>query len=223
LKRKAVGKKIDPFTLPELQAIFDPLKFETTPARHSPDTAMPWISLIALYSGLRLEEVAQMDVADIHEQDGILCFDVHNGARHQLKNETSARLVPVHSALLSFGLLRYRDSLPHDGRLFPGLVARGSKGNKLSARAGEMFRKHIDRLGIREKAEQEKRKVCFHSFRKNAGGSMERHGASESDAGRVLGHALGMTFGTYSRPVLERVQDTVERIRYEGLKLPAAK
>jgi hypothetical protein len=50
---------------------------------------------------------------------------------------------------------------------------------------------------------------------------MDRHGASESDAGRVLGHALGMTFGTYSKPVLERVQETVERIRYEGLKLAA--
>jgi hypothetical protein len=67
------------------------------------------------------------------------------------------------------------------------------------------------------------RRVCFHSFRKNAGGAMERGGASESDAGRVLGHALGMTFGTYSKPVLERVKETVERISYKGLKVPTAR
>jgi integrase len=223
LKRKAIGKKIDPFTMPELQTIFAPFKFEISPARHSPATALPWISLIALYNGLCLEEIAQMDVADMHEQDGILVFDVHNGARHQLKNERARpRLVPVHSALLSFGLLRYRDSLPRDGLLFPGLVRRASKGDKIGVRIGEMFGKHIARLEISQKAKEEKRKVSFHSFRKNAGGAMERGGASESDAGRVLGHALGMTFGTYSRPVLERVQETVERIQFPGLLLPTA-
>jgi hypothetical protein len=220
LKRKAIGKKIDPFTMPELQTTF---KFEISPAKHSPATALPWISLIALYNGLCLEEIAQMDVADMHEQDGILVFDVHNGARHQLKNERARpRLVPVHSALLSFGLLRYRDSLPRDGLLFPGLVRRASKGDKIGVRIGEMFGKHIARLEISQKAKEEKRKVSFHSFRKNAGGAMERGGASESDAGRVLGHALGMTFGTYSRPVLERVQETVERIQFPGLLLPTA-
>jgi integrase len=128
----------------------------------------------------------------------------------------------VHSALLSFGLLRYRNSLPRDGLLFPGLVRRESKGDKLSSRPGEIFGKHIRRLEIQQKAEQEKRKVAFHSLRKNAGEAMERGGASESDAGRVLGHTLGMTFGTYSRPVLERVQETVERIQFPGLKLPTA-
>jgi integrase len=221
LKRKVVGKKIDPFTMPELQTIFAPFKFEISPARHSPATALPWISLIALYNGLCLEEIAQMDVADMHEQDGILVFDVHNGARHQLKNERARpRLVPVHSALLSFGLLRYRDNLPRDGLLFPGLVRRASNGNKIGKRIGEMFSKHIARLKITQKAKEEKRKVSFHSLRKNAGGAMERGGASESDAGRVLGHALGMTFGTYSRPVLERVQETVERIKFPGLRLP---
>jgi integrase len=222
LRRKVGGQKYAPFTMPELESLFGSFTFEA-PKRHSPESALPWASLIALYSGLRLEEIAQLDVADIHPQDGIMVFEIHNGARNHLKNETSERLVPVHSELIRLGLLRYRDSLPKDGLLFPGLKRRTSKGGKIGARIGELFRKRIEALGIKQKAAKDNRRICFHSLRKNAGGAMERGGASESDSGRVLGHALGMTFGTYSQPVLERVQETVERIQYPGLRIEVAK
>jgi integrase len=222
-RRKAGGQKYAPFTMPELESLFGSFTFELAPKQHTPESALPWAALIGLYSGLRLEEIAQLDVADIHPQGGIMVFEIHNGARNHLKNETSVRSVPVHSELIRLGLLRYRDSLPTDGLLFPGLKRRASKDNKLGARLGELFRKKLVALEIKQKAEQDNRRVCFHSLRKNAGGAMERGGAAESDAGRVLGHALGMTFGTYSQAVLERMQETVERIRYEGLKIPAAK
>ena len=169
------------------------------------------------------QAIAQLDVADVHPQDGMVVLDIHNGARNHLKNYRSTpRLVPVHSELVQLGLLRYRDSLPKDGLLFPGLKRRPSKDNKIGARITELFGKRLKDLGIKQKAKEEKRKVSFHSLRKNAGCAMERGGAAESDAGRVLGHVLGMTFGTYSQPVLERVQETVERISYPGLNIPAA-
>jgi integrase len=223
LKRKAGGQKYAPLTMPELQSLFGSFTFELAPKQHTPESALPWAALIGLYSGLRLEEIAQLDVADVHPQDGIMVFEIHNGSSNHLKNGTSERLVPVHSELIRFGLLDYRDALPKDGILFPGLSRRASKGGKIGPRLGELFRKRLERLEIKQKAERDNRRVCFHSLRKNAGGAMERGGASESDAGRVLGHALGMTFGTYSQPVLKRVQETIERIRYEGLKLPASK
>jgi integrase len=223
LKRKAGGQKYAPLTMPELQSLFGSFTFELAPKQHTPESALPWAAVIGLYSGLRLEEIAQLDVADVHPQNGIMVFDIHNGSRNHLKNGTSERLVPVHSELIGLGLLDYRDSLPKDGLLFPGLSRRASKGGKIGPRLGELFRKRLERLEIKQKAERDNRRVCFHSLRKNAGGALERGGASESDAKRVLGHALGMTFGTYSQPVLERVQETVERIRYEGLKLPTPK
>jgi hypothetical protein len=50
-KKKAVGQKIAPFTMAELQTLFDSFKFEVAPKRHSPESASPWAALIGLYSG----------------------------------------------------------------------------------------------------------------------------------------------------------------------------
>jgi hypothetical protein len=46
-----------PFETAELQTLFDALPRDVTPKKHSPETALPWVSLIALYSGARLEEL----------------------------------------------------------------------------------------------------------------------------------------------------------------------
>jgi integrase len=35
-----------------------------------------WIPLIALFSGMRLNEICQMDTADVQEIEGTLCFSV---------------------------------------------------------------------------------------------------------------------------------------------------
>jgi hypothetical protein len=48
-----------------------------------------------------------------------------------------------------FPLLQYVAALPQDGPLFPGLVRRASKGGKIGARLGELFRDKLDALGLR--------------------------------------------------------------------------
>ena len=60
-----------------------------------------------------------------------------------------ARLVPVHSELVRAGLLQYVAALPQDGPLFLGLVRRASKGGKIGARLGELFRDKLDALGLK--------------------------------------------------------------------------
>jgi hypothetical protein len=42
-------------------------------------------------------------------------------AKHHLKNESSARVVPVHSEIARAGFFDYVAALPADGLLFPGL------------------------------------------------------------------------------------------------------
>jgi integrase len=67
-KRKAGGESYEAFTAPELQTLFDALPREIAPAKHTPETALPWVSLIAAYTGMRLEEIAQLQGGDIREQ-----------------------------------------------------------------------------------------------------------------------------------------------------------
>jgi hypothetical protein len=110
-RTKATGSSYQPFTVTELQTLFDAMPREVRPKKHTPETALPWVALMALYTGMRLEEVAQLTTADVREETAngarVWCIDVHNGGDNKLKNETSARLIPVHSELVRLGLLDY--------------------------------------------------------------------------------------------------------------------
>jgi integrase len=214
LKAKAAGESYQPFTTEELQKLFAALPREIKPAKHTPESALPWVALIAAYTGCRLEEIAQLAAADIREQQAngatVWVFDIHNGGRNLLKNKASARLVPVHSELVRAGLLDYVKALPQDGPLFPGLVRRASKGGKIGARLGELFRKRLVALGLKRDG------LCFHSFRHSVATRLEQAGIPQTDASRVLGHTVsGMSYGTYSSgPGLKRLAAVVEEIQY---------
>jgi integrase len=218
MKAKVAGSSYQPFTVAELQTLFDKLPRDVKPKRHTPDTALPWVALIALYTGMRLEEIAQLTTADIREESAngasVWCIDVHNGGENKLKNETSARLIPVHSELVRLGLLDYVKAL-RAGPLFPGLTRRESKGGKVGARVGELFRKKLVALGIKREG------LCFHSFRHTVAGRLDAADVRQSDAARILGHAVaGMSYGDYSKagPGLIHVKAVVEKITYEDLR-----
>jgi integrase len=207
------------FTIEELQTIFDALPRTIKPKKHSPESALPWAALIALYSGARLEEIAQLSTADIRDAEAnggkLTVIDIHNGGANHLKNETAPRLVPMHSALVRAGLLNYVKALPK-GPLFPGLKRRASKGGKIGARLGELFRKKLVAVGLKREG------LVFHSFRHTVSNTLDRAQLRESDVARVLGHKHEeITFGTYSEegPGLKIVAATVEKIAYEGLRL----
>jgi integrase len=219
MKAKVAGSSYQPFTVAELQTLFDDLLRDVQPKKHTPDTALPWVALIALYTGARLEEIAQLTTADVREEGAngatVTIIDVHNGGENKLKNESAPRLIPVHSELVRLGLLEYVKALK-PGPLFPGLTRRESKGGKIGARVGELFRKRLVALGIKRK------RLCFHSFRHTVTGRLDAAGVPQSDAARVLGHTVaGMSYGTYSQagPGLKRVAAVVEEIKYEGLRI----
>src|SRR5262249_3115817 len=114
----------------------------------------------------------------------------------------------VHSELVRMGLLKYIRALPKDGLLFPGLKRRDSKGGKIGARLGELFRKRL--IALRMKREG----LCFHSLRNTVATRLESASVSQTDAARVLGHAIeAMTYGTYG-PGLKKLAAVVEEISY---------
>jgi integrase len=217
MKAQAGGESYQAFTEAELATLFRALPREVKPAKHSPETALPWVALIAAYTGCRLEEIAQLAAKDIREQQAngatITVIDIHNGGNNALKNKASARLIPVHSALVRAGLLRYVAALPKGGPLFPGLKRRASKGGKIGARVGELFRKLLIRLNLKRDG------LCFHSFRHTVAGKLEQAGVAQTDAARVLGHAIeGMSYGVYSTgPGLKRLAAVVEEIHYDNI------
>jgi integrase len=219
-RRKAGGEKREAFTAAELHKLFAALQPDIAPAKHSPESALPWAVRIAAYTGMRLEEIAQLTVADVQTRGSnggtVVVFDVHNGdAAHHLKNDSSARAIPVHSELVRAGLLDYIRALPQDGLLFPGLKRRTSKGGKIGARISELFHKKLVALGMKRDG------LCFHSLRNTVAQRLEAAAVSQTDAARVTGHAIGgMTYGVYSSgPGLKRLAAVVEAIEYDGLQV----
>jgi len=71
-----------------------------------------WIVNIALLSGMRREEICQLEAADIREVDGIWCFDINNAGEKNTKTKCSTRIIPVHPRLLELGLLEVVKAAP---------------------------------------------------------------------------------------------------------------
>ena len=66
-----------------------------------------WLPLIAMLSGLRLDEACQLYTEDVKMIGGVWCFDVNDEGDKKLKNVSSTRIVPVHPSLIGLGLLGY--------------------------------------------------------------------------------------------------------------------
>jgi integrase len=198
----------EPFTDQEIATLFAEAKFEIAPDKHTTLTALPWVSLIAAYTGCRREEIASLTISDIKRTDSVWYFDIKDG-----KTDNAERVVPIHHALIDAGLFKYRDALPASSRLFPGLKARASKDGKLGASLGDAFEAWRKRLGIVRKG------VNFHSFRHTVGDRLRKAGVAKDDRGFLLGHAdVEMQNKVYGHdgPGLHRLQAIIDKINYPG-------
>lgn len=152
-----------PFTPLELQSIFSsPVYTQGHRPQGGAGEAAYWLPLIALYSGMRLEEIGQLCHEDIREESGIWYFDlVHQPEKGKtLKNDSSCRRVPIHPELIERGFLRLmrQDAALQPQRIFPLLASAGSR--QLTASWSQWFGRYLRQVvGITDK------RKTFHSFR----------------------------------------------------------
>ncbi len=143
-----------------------------------------WIPLIGLYSGMRLNEICQLYLEDIREEQGILCFDINDKGDKRLKNASSERVIPIHSALLDLGIREYVEALRADGkvRLWENLK---KKRDGYSHAFGRWFQRHNRRYVT------ENRKRVFHSFRHTLADNLKQRQVNDLIIGEILGHSHG--------------------------------
>jgi integrase len=152
-----------PFSHQELTRIFtSPVYSKGYRPAGGAGEASYWLPLIALFSGMRLEEIGQLCHEDIKEELGVWFFDlVHQPENGKtLKNDSSCRRVPIHPALLQLGLLNLvcSNDANQSKRLFPLLASAGSR--QLTASWSQWFGRYLRQVvGI------EDRRKTFHSFR----------------------------------------------------------
>jgi len=159
-----------------------------------------WGSLIGIYTGARLNEIAQLQLDDIRKVDGIWCFDINEDAEGStLKTEASKRLVPIHSKLLELGLIEYVEELRQAGkqRLLHELTNTRNRGygRNLGRWFNEMF---LKKIGLKEK------RLVFHSLRHSIVTHLLQVGVEEPKAQSIVGH--------------KRTVRTARRIQYRRIQ-----
>ena len=197
-----------PFTIAELNQLFDGADFEVSPAKHTLSTARPWIMALSMFSGMRQGEICELEAEDVQRQDGVWYFDVTVA-----KSEAGVRRVPVHSELIRLGFLDYVKA-KGSGPLFPGLT-RGGPDKKRGHTLAKRFPAYRREKGV------ERERIAFHSFRKNFVRALELAMVDRDRAALVVGHERGFTFRVYNPEGIDvaGLREVVEAVKYEGFKL----
>nr|WP_258030842.1 site-specific integrase [Campylobacter concisus] len=178
-----------------------------------------FVTHIAAYSGMRLNEIIQLNTDDIVEKYNIVCFslntkiDVKTGKSKTLKTRNSVRIVPIHSKLSSIGLLEFIESKKKLARKCGKAVRLFSCDNKDFS---EYFRKKINTKVI--KGGDKTR--TFHSFRHTFINKLIQSGQRVEHIAALVGHEqqYKITMNTYGEPVTPKIlKDLVEEVNfYQG-------
>jgi len=200
---KRPDQQRDRFTLEELQLLFDPANLH----RDMRESYQWWLPWLGLYTGARLEELAQLHLADIRQEGDVWVFEINADGEKKVKTLSSERLVPIHPHLVELGLLDHVETLKKRGvaRLFPELHQRRDGYGQTASKWFGRFRKRL------------KIEKPFHSLRHTFVDELHQLGAEHKKIAALVGHAdESMTGGRYSKPFRPDVLlPVVEMLKFE--------
>jgi integrase len=191
----------DDWSREDMQRLFSSREY-----RDAPDSsALHWLPLISLHSGMRLEEICRLRPSvDIITKDGTPCFDIAPREGWDPKTESGIRIIPIHSWLIRHGLMDFVKAQRARGaeHLFsPELPL----GKSISQGFSREFSNLKIALGVGSK-------TTFHSFRHTFRTVLESTDLKESHIDAVMGHEGGGSEGrTYTKRVsTAKLKEVVE-------------
>jgi integrase len=173
-----------------------------------------WLPLLAIFTGARLSELAQLQVKDVELDYEIPFISISNlGTNQQVKTVASIRKIPIHSELIRLGFLGYVKRLEskENSSLWIELRLRKNKpGGNYSNWFGQ-FKKSLD---ISESQD-------FHAFRHTARSRLAEEDIPEPTIDSIMGHRISGSTGAkvYSHRTLSGMKIAIEKIKYRGLAL----
>jgi len=212
IRRKFSQRDRLPFTASDLDKIFSSEVYtnQLRPKGGAGEAAY-WMPIIALYTGMRLEEIGQLLVSDVRKDSDIWYFDINDSNKKKLKNKSSVRVVPIHQAIIDLGFIDYTSSLD-DPRVFA--LLREDKYGKLTQNWSKWFGRYLPKLGINDDTK------VFHSFRHSMKDALRNAGVDEAISDAITGHSsssVGRSYGQgYSLTILNKA---IQSIDYEALNI----
>lgn len=154
-----------------------------------------WIPRIALTTGARQNEIAQLLTSDVKfdDQSKIHFFSINDEAQKSLKTKAAARLVPVPDCLIEQGFLEYVEALennqisesnPRTDSLWPQLKP---KAGNLGQRVSEWWAIETKAISLKSNTRNKERKV-FHSLRRTFINTAIHQGENLEKIQTIVGH-----------------------------------
>lgn len=171
-----------------------------------------WVPLLALYTGARVGELAQLAVADIVNIGDIPVLSITDEGEDQfVKSSAGIRKVPIHSELVRLGFLDYVANMRSIGanRLWPDLPSRkGRPGGYFSHWFG--IYRHALGLG---------RFPDFHCFRHTVRSQLAEAGVPEQVIDCLVGHEVKGSTGAkvYTHRSMTTLKKAIEILDYKAV------
>jgi integrase len=212
--------KIRSFEDEELASLFAAPLFNQCRAwrfdRAVTDSSLFWILLIAATTGARLEEIGQASLFDVKQASDLTYLDiteyVDRGTENEksVKNDGSARLVPIHRRLVAMGFQGYCDALRSVGQtqLFPELRPNtvGKRTKEVSRVANRMIDKYV----------ADDPRLVEHSLRHTFKAKGNDAGITDKTLDQICGHAPVSTGGRYgAKPRVRTLLKALHQIDFD--------
>lgn len=209
-KKQGDGKRSS-FSNAEIRSIVDAVTTSDVSFVRKP--YQKWGTLIGIYTGARLNEIAQMHLTDIREQNGIWFFDLNDDddSKH-LKADASRRPVPIHDQLIEFGIIPYVQELRQSGakKLFPEFTYCTKNGWGRSL--GRWFNEQLmPKLGMKRK------ELVFHSLRHTVVTRLLQSDVPLPMVRAIVGHKQeGVTHNNYFKSgyKIEQLKITIDQLHF---------
>ena len=227
-KKRKHSSPIKAYTSQDLYKLFVESRWYAEDLINKRHPSKFWVPLLALFTGARLEEIAQLLTADIRQVEGIWCMDINNnlppqagksrGLKKSVKTEAGERKIPLHPFLLDdLHFLDYVQGVDPNGRLWPELKLSTAK-QKYSYAIGQWWSRLKKEAGFGNDKN-------FHSLRHTFTNCCKQSDIDRSKTKEVLGHEQqDITWGTYAEKYSVKIlyADVISRIDF-GVDLSSLK
>jgi len=163
---------------------------------------------------MREQEILQLYIEDIYDKDGIWVFDLNTSHEDKrLKTQQSKRLVPIHAALISLGLLDLLKQKQANGaspRFFEDAPL--ANDGTYSSTFSKWFSRYLKNITIKTD------KTSFHSLRHNMKDLFRQIEESDELAENFMGRSTGSTGEAYGSGFsVERFSEALHKIKFHDI------
>ncbi|WP_462104253.1 site-specific integrase [Campylobacter concisus] len=183
-------RKVLPYSKEEANAIFKIVQnfkdINKSPSKRISANDLYYITMIAAYSGMRINEIVQLRARDIIQHNNVLCFSINRDDGKSTKNINSIRLVPVHSKLIELGLMEF--------------VKKRVSANKSIFKVSNKDFSEIFRSQIQRKLISSDKQKTFYSFRHYFIDTLVQQEVEPNIIAQIVGHEkqYKILLGTYA-------------------------